>query len=386
MYFYITLLVRVLLAIVFLISGFLKGLEYNLTVNTIKQYFAIFGIDIGNSFVIFCIAIGLIALELLIGFMLLYNSRKRMFRFIVFVVSFCFLVLIFYVRNNDAISDCGCFGTLLPMDLSTSLKKNIILVVLSAYLIFDLKISKEIGVRINNTPLLIVYFFIIIFCGSAILIPSSIDNSEYGIGSNICKYKKDRPLLELDINNKIRSSEFNYLFDNLADIEQPTCLLFIRKITSWQELNYLHDIIKQSESPKAIYPIVPILSLSYSEECPVMSDLSNLITIDESLYNSVFSSDYGIIKIRNGYIIEKSDFNKVSLSFFKSLQLNITNFASQYAINSRIIFLTFLFIVTLVCCECKKYQQGELLIILKGQRPFYGQSIKRTKIKSFIKT
>ena len=126
---------RILVAFVFIFSGFVKGVDPLGTAYRIEDYFIAFGTDWAIPFALF-LSIFLCAVEFTLGASLLLNFRLKIMAWplMLMMVFFTFLTL------NDAIynpvPDCGCFGDALKLTNWQTFYKNIVLLLLVFVIFF----------------------------------------------------------------------------------------------------------------------------------------------------------------------------------------------------------------------------------------------------------
>lgn len=117
---------RLLVALVFLFSGFVKGVDPLGTAYRIEDYFVAFGTPWAIPFSLF-LSIFLCAVEFTLGASLLFNFRLKIMTWplLLMMTFFTFLTL------NDAIynpvPDCGCFGDAIKLTNWQTFYKNIVL-------------------------------------------------------------------------------------------------------------------------------------------------------------------------------------------------------------------------------------------------------------------
>lgn len=124
---------RYLVGIVFIASGFLKGVDPVGTSLKVKEYFhAFLGMDPGHWAL--WLGIALCAVEFLTGVCILKVIKFRFFSAIAFLMSLFFAGVTLYSALTGKVEDCGCFGDVIHLDPWPSFYKNIVLVVLTAFL------------------------------------------------------------------------------------------------------------------------------------------------------------------------------------------------------------------------------------------------------------
>ncbi|MFI3262813.1 MAG: hypothetical protein R3Y26_07875 [Rikenellaceae bacterium] len=123
---YVTL--KTILAITFIFSGFVKGVEPMGTAIKVNDYFIAFNLE-WLSFLSPVISVILPAIELLLGLLLLVGIYKRVVGNLVLIFMVLFTGLTFYINIYEPVSDCGCFGDALILTNEQTLYKNIVLLV-----------------------------------------------------------------------------------------------------------------------------------------------------------------------------------------------------------------------------------------------------------------
>lgn len=182
---FIANLFRILLGLVFIFSGFVKGIDPLGSEYKFIDYFNAFGIGGLNATALF-FSFLLSGLEFLIGICLLLNIKTKWGAWgaWLFMLIFTLITLILAVRNP--VTDCGCFGDAITLSNWQTFWKNIILLFM-AYLVFRRrKHFKPIYNFLEQT---------VLFLGSVIFIGCVegysyrhlpiIDFRPYAIGANI---------------------------------------------------------------------------------------------------------------------------------------------------------------------------------------------------------
>lgn len=124
---------RYLVGIVFIASGFLKGVDPVGTSLKVKEYFhAFLGMDPGHWAL--WLGVALCAVEFLTGVCILKVIKFRFFSLIAFLMSLFFAGVTLYSAVTGKVADCGCFGDVIHLEPWPSFYKNIALVVLTVYL------------------------------------------------------------------------------------------------------------------------------------------------------------------------------------------------------------------------------------------------------------
>ncbi|MGK0307558.1 MAG: putative membrane protein YphA (DoxX/SURF4 family), partial [Urechidicola sp.] len=137
---FLTLIARLFVAVTFLFSGFVKLVDPLGSAYKFEEYFSAdvlnmeFLIPYALPFSIF-----LIIAELMLGVFLLIGFKRKVTVWSLFLMTFLFLFLTWYSAYYDKVTDCGCFGDAVKLTPWQTFNKNILLIVVIAFLIFALK-------------------------------------------------------------------------------------------------------------------------------------------------------------------------------------------------------------------------------------------------------
>jgi len=184
---YLVHISRVLVGVLFIISGFIKlndplGFSYKL-----QEYF---GSDVLNLEFLIPYALGIsvmvVVFEVVLGVFLLigYKPEFTVWSLLAMIVFFTFLT--FYSAYFDKVKDCGCFGDALKLTPWESFTKDLILLILILILFFGLKQIKPIFTKLPTTVIAFLSFIVSLWFGYHVLMHlPSIDFRAYEIGKNI---------------------------------------------------------------------------------------------------------------------------------------------------------------------------------------------------------
>ena len=143
---------RILVGLLFIISGFVKIVDPIGTAIKLEEYFVVFGTNFGIFFEIFipyalALSILITSLEIILGvaLLLLYQVRTTIILLLVQIVFFTFLT--FYSATTGEVTDCGCFGDAMPLTPWQSFSKDLVLLVFIIILFFH---KNKFNSRTNN--------------------------------------------------------------------------------------------------------------------------------------------------------------------------------------------------------------------------------------------
>ncbi len=118
--------IRLLLALVFIFSGFVKGVDPWGTAIKLDEYFQAFGLDFLSGARYF-FSVLLSAAEMLLGFCLLFRQGGRLTSRLILWVMILFTALTLVLAIWNPVSDCGCFGDAVKLTNWQTFYKNLVL-------------------------------------------------------------------------------------------------------------------------------------------------------------------------------------------------------------------------------------------------------------------
>ena len=119
---------RLLLAVTFIFSGFVKAVDPMGSFFKISDYLAAFGMGgILPDFALTIVAIALSSLEFILGVNILLAIRRRITTIITFIFMVVMTTLTLYLAVENPVPDCGCFGDALLLTNWQTFAKNVVL-------------------------------------------------------------------------------------------------------------------------------------------------------------------------------------------------------------------------------------------------------------------
>lgn len=184
---YITNIVRVLVGVLFIISGFIKlddpiGFSYKL-----EEYFSadVLNLPFLEPYAL-AISVFVVIFEVVLGVFLLIGYQKKftLWNLLLMIVFFTFLT--FYSAYFDKVKDCGCFGDALKLTPWGSFTKDIVLLVLILILFAGEKYIKPLFSKLVRTIIALLSFIVCLWFGYHVLMHlPAVDFRAYKIGKNI---------------------------------------------------------------------------------------------------------------------------------------------------------------------------------------------------------
>ena len=177
---------RILVAAVFLFSGFVKLVDPLGSSYKFQEYF---GEDVLNLEFLIPLALPfsilLILVEILLGVTLLIGYKTKWTVWSLFVINLFFLFLTWYSAYFDKVTDCGCFGDALKLSPWDTFYKNVVLLIVILPL-FQFRYVKPIFSPVLLKRITIFCFLVFVFITNHVLMHLPIvDFRAYAIGKNI---------------------------------------------------------------------------------------------------------------------------------------------------------------------------------------------------------
>ena len=182
---FLTTISRILVGLLFIVSGFIKandplGFSYKL-----DEYFTVFHTEWMIP-VSLWLAMFISVFEIAVGVALLLGARMKQTAWILLLMIVFFTFLTFYSAYFDVVKDCGCFGDALKLTPWQSFSKDVVLLALILIIFFNRKsITPLFGERVSNLVAyagFLVALFFSIYCYRHLPV---VDFRPYAIGNNI---------------------------------------------------------------------------------------------------------------------------------------------------------------------------------------------------------
>lgn len=185
---------RVLLAIVFMVSGFVKAVDPMGFFYKLKEYSVALDIVQLPDFCILSVAILSVALEFLAGFFLLTGVYRRFVAVFVFVAMLVYTPLTLYVAIENPVPDCGCFGNAFYLTNWETFAKNLFLLVAASVVCFNSELYKRrISDRNRWMAVLFAVFYVVLVEGMSLLHLPVIDFGSFAVGTDLRDAVTDKP-------------------------------------------------------------------------------------------------------------------------------------------------------------------------------------------------
>jgi uncharacterized membrane protein YphA (DoxX/SURF4 family) len=205
---------RILVALVFIFSGFVKGVDPLGTAYRIEDYFIAFGTDWANPLSLF-LSIFLCAVEFTLGVSLLFNFRLKLLAWPLLLMMTFFTLLTLNDAVYNPVPDCGCFGDAITLSNWQTFYKNIVLqaLVLVVFL-YRKKYHSVFLPKIDQIAIAIVFAGFATFSFYQYRHLPCIDFLGWKTGTNLIPDNPVKPKVYLTYRNKVTGEEKEYLSTN----------------------------------------------------------------------------------------------------------------------------------------------------------------------------
>lgn len=205
---------RIFVGLVFIFSGFVKGVDPLGTAYRIEDYFIAYGTVWAIPFALF-LSIALSTLEFVLGIALILNLRLKTLSWILLPLMIFFTGLTLYDAIYTPVPDCGCFGDAVKLTNWQTFYKNVVLIVF-VYIIFKQRKKFKNPIQFRPQNIFVAIFVIAFACFSFYQynhLPL-IDYRQWKIGNDMTDDSVGEEKVFLIYKNKATNEEKEFLSPN----------------------------------------------------------------------------------------------------------------------------------------------------------------------------
>lgn len=181
---------RILLGLVFVVSGFVKAVDPIGFSYKLEEYFYVFGLT-SISHTSLTLSILFCYIEILLGITLIFKVLIKLTLTGYFILLVLFGFLTFYSAYFDVVKDCGCFGDFIKFSPWQSFFKDLILLIVALVLyIFKSRFTVKNTSKYNIYVISIYSFWYVFFIYQTLTNLPIIDFRPYKEGNNIVELMK----------------------------------------------------------------------------------------------------------------------------------------------------------------------------------------------------
>ena len=179
---------RLVLAVAFILSGFVKAVDPLGTQYKIHDYLVAWGLaDVVPDFLTLSVSVVQSSAEFFLGICLLFAIRRRLVSLISMILMVVMTLLTLWLAIANPISDCGCFGDALVLTNWQTFWKNVVLLT-AAVVVWRYPLDMGRIISRSNQWIVMNYsafFILVIIAGRSLYTLPQFDFRPYHIGTNL---------------------------------------------------------------------------------------------------------------------------------------------------------------------------------------------------------
>ena len=311
---------RLILAVAFILSGFVKAVDPLGTQYKIQDYLVAMGLGrLIPDFMTLSASVLLSTIEFILGICLLFAIRRRMVSKIVLVLMTAMTLLTLWLALTDPISDCGCFGDALVLTNWQTFWKNIVL--LTAAVIvwrYPLLMPRLIGE--TNQWIVMNYsgvFILLVIAGRSLYTLPQFDFRPYHVGTDLRQgwqrmmEGEDSPYAEFFME---LADEGEDITENVLNREGYTFLLVSPHLEQADDsqLDALNQIYEYSlDNGYPFYCLTASTEKGINHWRNITGAEYPFCNTDDITLKTIIRSNPGLLLLKNGVIIRKWSHNNL---------------------------------------------------------------------------
>ncbi len=311
---------RLILAVTFILSGFVKAVDPLGTQYKIHDYLTAMGLGhYAPDFLTLSASVVLSAAEFILGICLLFAIRRRLVSKIVFWVLLVMTLLTLWLALDNPVHDCGCFGDALILTNWQTFWKNIVLlaaafVVMRAPTDMARLISESNQWIVVNYSVVFILFFI---AGRSLYTLPQFDFRPYHIGANL----RDGWMQMMEGEESPYTDFFIERTDNGDDITEEvlndngyTFLLVSPHLeqaddSRLDQINQLYEYSQDNGYP--FYCLTASSEKAINRWCEMTGAEYPFCQTDDITLKTVIRSNPGLLLLKDGTVVRKWSHNQL---------------------------------------------------------------------------
>ena len=242
----VLIVIRILIAFVFIFSGFVKAIDPLGFTYKIEDYLHSFGGIFADLAVLaFPTAVALSTLELALGLCLLFNIQKQITLLLTLAFMGVMTPLTLYIAIKNPVTNCGCFGDALVITNWETFFKNVVFITIAIILfVFRDKISSSIK---SKTQWLLLGGFVVFGIGLSVYSVNHlpmIDFLPYKVGVNITEAMRIPEGAPSD------KYETIFIYEKAGEQKEFTLENYPKGDASWKFVDQKSKLISKGFEPK----------------------------------------------------------------------------------------------------------------------------------------
>lgn len=323
---YWTNICRVLLAALFIFSGFVKAVDPLGFYYKLEDYAQAFGVDAWiPSFLLMLASVGLSAIEFVVGTYLLFGIRRGIASYTAMLLMIIMTPLTLYLAIANPVPDCGCFGDAWVLTNWQTFGKNVLLL-LMAISVFKWRklVITFFSAKLEWLISLFSILYVLILASYCLNYIPILDFRPYKVGTNILQAMElpsdasegAMPTInDFWITDIATSEDITY---NILEDEGYTFLLVAHRIehASDKSIDLINELYDYSRDYG--YGFYALTSSS-EQEIELWRDWTGadypFCLVDDTELKTVIRSNPGLLLIKDGVILGKWSNNAMPNEF-----------------------------------------------------------------------
>ena len=309
---------RIVLALVLILSGFVKAVDPLGTQYKIQDYLTAMQLGVGiPEFMALGASVLLSAFEFVLGVCLLFAIQRRLVTRLTLLMMLIMTPLTLWLALTDPISDCGCFGDALVLTNWQTFGKNVVLLVLAVIVsLWPMDMNRFISRSNQWIVLNFTAIFILVVSGWSLYNLPYFDFRPYHIGTDLrTNWQKTMDGEELPYSDFFveRADNGEDITEELLSHQGYTFLLVSPHLEQADDsqLDLINQIFEYAEDNG--YPFY-CLTASNEEGISGWCDRTGadypFCLTDEIALKTVIRSNPGLVLLKDGVIIRKWSHNR----------------------------------------------------------------------------
>lgn len=261
---------RILFGIVFIFSGFVKGIDPWGSAYKFTDYFNAMGLD-WMLWAAFPLGVLLAFAEFAIGVAFLFNWWMRLFSWLGLLFMAFFTPLTLWIALKNPVTDCGCFGDALVISNWETFYKNLVFITLAIIVVvnrnwFADKVKSKLAALLS-VGVFVIYFGTVYYSYNHLPI---FDFRPYKVGTNI----PEAMSIPADAPQEVYENTFYYKNKNTGEVEE-----FTEENYPWQDTaNWEYDDMESVLVQEGYEPPIH----DFTIETPDGEDIKDFFIYDEN--------------------------------------------------------------------------------------------------------
>ncbi|MBR1503494.1 MAG: triose-phosphate isomerase [Prevotella sp.] len=309
---------RILLALTFILSGFVKAVDPLGTQYKIHDYLAVWGLDgYVPGFGTLAASVILSATEFILGICLLFAIRRRLVSKILLVLMTIMTMLTLWLAVANPVSDCGCFGDALLLTNWQTFWKNVVLLA-ATLIVWRYPLDMPRLISESNQWIVTNYsafFILVIIAARSLYTLPQFDFRPYHIGTNLREgwqqmmEGKESPYTEFFIET---ADEGEDITEYALGKQGYTFLLVAPHLeladdSQFDRLNSIYEYCL--ENNYEFYCLTASTSKGISRWQDITGAEYPFCNTDETTLKTIIRSNPGLLLLKDGTIIRKWSHN-----------------------------------------------------------------------------